>query len=171
VDDGMKELEPLYESPSVLLRRNGLPTEGASGVVEALDRRHRAKEAVLHGLMLYYGAIAASEPERHFLDALRIDPGDRTAIYYLRQIAEKKTSLYVRWGEYEDAEAMLDSFTEVLPDEPLFPLMLGDVYYARERFLEARESYARHLSLGGNAARAAQRAHSQTNVTGTAGDS
>lgn len=160
VGKSLEALRQFFESPATMLRADGLAREDFEEIVAVLDRRHRAKQRDLEGIITYYGGMLVGDPEQAFREALEIEPGDRTARYYLRDLARHRCELFIRWEEFDKAVEYLEKLVAVAPDEPLFQLLLGDVFYAQEQFSVALEHYTRHLVLGGGEPRAKQRLES-----------
>ena len=149
VDESLEVLLPYHESPTSLLKTTGLSREDADRVLAALDRRYRARQEDLRGVMVYYGGLVLANAEEAFLNALKIDPGDRTAVHYLRQLAQVRTELYLKWQTLEQAREYLENLVKTLPHEAVLPLLLGDVYQAKAEWGKARKQYERYLALGG----------------------
>ncbi len=157
VQESLKALRAAMESPASGLSTEGMPSLEAGAAKAAVERRFQAKVAGLQGLMAYYGGSFGSEPEEGFIEALRVDPGDRSALYYLRELARQRTELFIRWEKYDEAQQMLDAFILAAPREMTFHLYLGDVQYARGDTASAMNEYAQYLALGGTEARAKER--------------
>lgn len=133
-----------------------VPESERGPIREALARRFAAKKKALAGLKTYYAGTFGSKPEKEFLEAFDIDPRDRAARYYLRQIAEHRVELYLDWNQADEAVALLETLDPALEDAPLRDLLWGDVYAAQGKDLDAFAAYRRFLDAGGAAPRAAE---------------
>ena len=156
VDQSLRELIPFYESCLPLVRFDGMAAEAADKARAALDRRFRARQKGLEGLVKYYGGFG-SEPEPDFMAALDIDPADASARYYLRQRTYQRAGLYLRWEQYDEGIERLTKVLTYLPEETGLMLILADLYFAAERPEEALAQYERYVASGGKDARAGQR--------------
>ncbi|MBN2312236.1 MAG: hypothetical protein JXR94_24870, partial [Candidatus Hydrogenedentes bacterium] len=105
----------------------------------------------------YYGGVIGGNQEQHFMAALDIDPNDWTARYYLRQIALQRTSLFIRWEQFEEAREYLGGVLGYVPGALDLELLMGDVCYELGDRAGAAEHYRRHVALGGADPRAVER--------------
>ncbi|MCP4644865.1 MAG: hypothetical protein GY851_30765 [bacterium] len=159
VAESLRALQPLFESPGRFTTYDGLSPEDAAAIPDTVELRHRAKVHDLQGLELYYGGTVGGSQEEHFKQALRVDPLDFNARYYLRQIMLQSVRLKMRWEEYEKAEAYLTDLAQYLPNTPDLHLLLGDARFQLGHGEAARESYRRYLDLGGAEPRASTRSN------------
>jgi spermidine synthase len=134
VQDSLRLLQEVHQSPLALVPD---PAALPEGVAAALDRRYAARKRGLDGLALYYGGTAMSNTEDPFLEAIAIDPGDRMALYYLRQLANTRTELFVRWQQFDEADEYFDRLIGAMPGEPLFTRLRDTVTQARAEAGEA----------------------------------
>jgi spermidine synthase len=153
----LAELKSFYESPLTVVRMGDEASVESEAARQALERRSAARVHNLEGLILLYGGLIGGGQEDPFKKAVAVEPQDYTARYYLRQIATQRVSLFIRWEQFEEAEAYLAELIELVPDLPDFHLLLGDCLFAQEKTEPAGMAYRRHLSLGGSAPRAGER--------------
>ncbi len=158
VDKTLEQLEPYFESPAILLAADGLPNERLQQFDVALGRRHAAKAEVLKGLKQYYGGTFGSRPETHFKQALAIDPDDRTARYYLKEVTFARISTFRAWKELDKAVESVQDALLYAPYLPELQLALADLYHDMNRAEEARAAYQDYLAAGGKDPRAVERA-------------
>ena len=157
VPDSLRILRQLHQSPLPLVRFKDMTAGERDAAVVAVERRFAAKRRNLEALTAYYTGAFGTEAEEGFIDALRIDPGDRSALYYLREIVRVRMEQYLGWQDYDKAQELLRNAAAVAPDEPFFQLKLGDLRYEQERFGAAREHYEQYVALGGTNPRAQER--------------
>jgi len=156
VQDSLRELRPFLESPTRLLRFAGFE-ETAEALRADLDQRHRARAIDLEGLVFYYGGMMGGGADSLFMKALDIDSDDAMARYYLREIANTKGQLFLRWAQFDEGEAYLKDVMRYLPGEPSLYLALGDIYAGADKKDEARRLYASYGILANDPAKAEAR--------------
>jgi tetratricopeptide (TPR) repeat protein len=88
----------------------------------------------------YYGSGVLARPEAYFKEALRIDPGDKMARYYVKQLAEARVELFLRWGDYGEARSYLTELLALMPLDETLAGLLADVEEAAERGARAVEA-------------------------------
>lgn len=116
VAEALTEILPHAGSPfDILLPESIAPEERA-----ALERRHESRMQDLQGVKQYYGGMAFDrEMYLPFAKALKIDPKNANAKFYLRQIINQQGPLLVRWEEWDALDAMLKAVTPHLRGEPV----------------------------------------------------
>jgi spermidine synthase len=151
VQDTLARIVPSFESPVPYL------TEAGDDERAAVERRHLAKAHDLQGLIIYYGGTFGSEPEKHFKQALAVDPLDSNARYYLEEILLSRVKTFLRWQEPEKA---ITALTDALKyaEMPSLLLALGDIYYEAGDMPSARGCYTRYANAGGAQPQAIERA-------------
>ncbi|HOJ32896.1 MAG TPA: fused MFS/spermidine synthase [Candidatus Hydrogenedentes bacterium] len=140
VADSLQAILPFWQRSQVPL--SGLPVSLAEReqTVAALARRREARRIFFDGLMAFYSGPVGN-PEQKFIEALRIDPDDRTSRYYLRMCVEKKTELHIRWESFDEGLEMVKQALEVAPDDAFLYLYEGDLRAAKGEIDAARQSY------------------------------
>ncbi|MBX7258565.1 MAG: fused MFS/spermidine synthase [Candidatus Hydrogenedentes bacterium] len=118
VDASLKSLRPLYLPEMPSLSTAGLDPAKADELRNAVLRRRQARVHDLAGVELMYGGMIGGKQEEEFIKALTIDPGDLTAQYYLGDMASQRVDLFIRWEEFENAEAYLQQLLQVMPGDP-----------------------------------------------------
>lgn len=153
VDLALREMQPFHEPPLGLF----VAQEDADGERwrAAVERRHASKRYDIVGLIEYYAAGAVGDPESAFMQALRIDPGNANARYYLKEVAGQRHALLLRWAEYEQGAARMRAVLHYLGDEPDIHRYLADFLVRLEAYDEARYHYGRFVELGGAPGRVA----------------
>ncbi len=112
--ESMKALEQHMSSPLPLFLPDADPD-----FLAAVDKRHRARTHDMKGLQAYYGGMAiGDEATNLFLESLQIDPDDKNAQYYLRQIARMQGTAFIRWNEYDKVERILERLLPYMPNAP-----------------------------------------------------
>lgn len=151
VADSLTEIMPFWEQTRPPIR--GVPPapvgDPDKDVLHLLSRRRASRAVFFEGLKTFYAGGAFADPELKFIEALQIDPNDLTALYYLRFCAEKRTELHIRWESYDEGRDLLERALAVAPNEPLFHLLMGDLYAAEGKIERARAAYARYGASGG----------------------
>ncbi len=112
--ESMNALEKHMSSPLPLFLPDTDPD-----FLAVIDKRHRARTHDMKGLQAYYGGMAiGDEATDLFLKSLEIDPDNKNAQYYLRQIARMQGSAFIRWKEYDKVERLLERLLPYMPDAP-----------------------------------------------------
>lgn len=150
----LKQLTPLYESPLSIVQIAPDSMRNAGAVRQTLQLRSEARVEDLEGITQIYGGMIGGGQEESFKKALAIDPQDYTARYYIREIAVQRVGLFIRWEEFEKAEAYLAEFLQLAPDLPDLHLLLGDCLAAQGKTDEAIAAYRAYRDLGGAEPRA-----------------
>ncbi|MFA6240568.1 MAG: fused MFS/spermidine synthase [Candidatus Hydrogenedentales bacterium] len=117
VDETLKALRPFYIAEMPSLIAGGADPEMATALRDAVLRRREARVHDLLGVELMYGGMIGGKQEEEFIKALGIDPGDLTAQFYLYDMASQRVALFIRWGEFENAEEYLDRVLQVMPND------------------------------------------------------
>jgi spermidine synthase len=103
----------------------------------ALERRHQSRLKDLDGLRQYYGGMAIDPAVADaFKEALRIDPGNCNAQYYLREIVMAQVRLRIRWEEPEEAGAILADALQYLPEAGSLQALLDEIHAGQNPGLE-----------------------------------
>ncbi|MBI2425390.1 MAG: fused MFS/spermidine synthase [Candidatus Hydrogenedentes bacterium] len=83
-----------------------------------ITRRFEARKETIAGVQAYYGGMAIDRSAfDRFLAALKIDPNDYTARYYLGEIARLQGQARIQWEEFDKAEALLTDAVQYLPED------------------------------------------------------
>ncbi|MCF6284175.1 MAG: fused MFS/spermidine synthase [Candidatus Hydrogenedentes bacterium] len=110
----MALLEQHMSSPVSLFLPGATP-----GFLTDVERRHRARTHDMKGLQAYYGGMnIGNKAIDLFVESLEIDPEDKNAQYYLRQIARMQGEVFIRWGDFDKVQALLDKLLPYMPDAP-----------------------------------------------------
>ena len=149
VTEALQQLEPYYQSANAILRFPEREEDEAEAIRVAVQRRHASRQQGLQGLKQYYGGGFGDRPEEAFQAALEIDPENRDAQYYLKEIGVNRARQYRRWSEYEEAIAYLTDLLEDVWHHPELHLELADAYYELGRLEHAQRRYAIYVELGG----------------------
>ncbi|HIJ73160.1 MAG TPA: fused MFS/spermidine synthase [Candidatus Hydrogenedentes bacterium] len=156
VAKALLELLEFYESPAVLVAAMTSQEREAS-IREALDRRYRAHRYGLEGMIELRSRGPIGSPEDDFRKALAVDPNCRYARDELRDLAKLRVDQWLDWGEPEEAIGYLPDIIDLMPEEPLLYLLLGDAYYAAGELDKAADNYTRYIEQGGTETRVAER--------------
>ncbi len=158
VHQSIAEILPHVSSPSGHLVSDSITPEERA----ALERRVQSRVQDMQGVMAFYSGLTLDTTAAEaFMRALDIDPLNHNARHYLQIIFETQIPQWIRWQDYERAEAMIADARRYLPDDPMPYAFLGDLHRARGEIQEAAAAYHRHLDLGGKAERARERAKMQ----------
>jgi spermidine synthase len=159
VDEALAVLDRYIEAPGELIDFSGLSPAAAEAAQAAIDRRHESRRRGFTGLIAYRKSGMLGTSEEDFLAALDIDGNNRYAQYYLKDIALKKAEVHLKWGEeyFDRTIVTLNQAIGYIPADRELHLALGDVHHAADHQALATEAYQRHLDLGGDATRAAER--------------
>lgn len=167
VHQSIAQILPHLSSPSGHLVPDSITPEERA----ALERRVQSRAQDIQGVMAFYSGLTLDTTAAEaFMRALDIDPLNHNARHYLQIIFETQIPQWLRWQDYDRAEAMIMDAQRYLPDDPMPYAFLGDLHWARGETQEAAEAYQRHLDLGGNAARAREhtKMHHQHGESATA---
>ncbi len=115
VPEAIETIKPYATNPiSVVVPESLTAVERA-----ALERRHRSRLQDLNALQIFYGgAMLDSGAARAFVAALEIDPENRNALYYLKEIVSMQSERFQRWGEYGRILELTEMALPFLPDDP-----------------------------------------------------
>ncbi|NUM56120.1 MAG: fused MFS/spermidine synthase [Candidatus Hydrogenedentes bacterium] len=139
VGDSLRALIPHFESPFAIADEQTLQSAGAE-LRERLERRHRARAITIEGIETVYAVGPIGNPERIFEEALDIDPTDILARSYYSEIAPQRFAQFVRYKEYEEAEAYLDRFARYVPESGEVWAYRVELYTAWGKAQEAAEA-------------------------------
>ncbi|HOD50036.1 MAG TPA: fused MFS/spermidine synthase [Candidatus Hydrogenedentes bacterium] len=157
VSEALEELIPHFESPLDRISLEGTPEDAREPFRGAMERRYAARRIDLDGINEYYGGMMGSNQEDHFIEALKADPEDFCAQYYLLQIVPTVAKQYMRWEEYDKGIDLLAKTLTVLPDNLGLMLTLADFYYAKGDMPQALSQYMLYKNRGGGDQQALER--------------
>lgn len=147
VHQSIAEFLPHVASPAAHLVPDSITLEERA----ALERRFQSRMEDMRGVQAFYGGLTFDNTAAEaFKRALDIDPLNHNARHYLRIIFETQIPQWIRWQDYERAQAAIADAMQYLPDDPMVFCLAGDLHWALGDTQEAAAAYRRHLELGGN---------------------
>lgn len=151
VPDALAKLSPHMLSPGAFFAPGTISDEDLARV----EQRHLSHRNDILALQDFYKgfAIDISAADK-FIASLDIDPENNNAKFYLRQLLEKQIEAFLQWEEYDKLEALVARAIIYLPEDPMLPLALGDLYTAKGQPERAQPEFRRYLELGGTEQRA-----------------
>jgi len=123
VVESLELLEGYIQPPSAIVSLDGIVETRRDEVREAIATRHASHRAGYEGLITMRTQFGmATDAEEAFLRALEIDPQNKRARHYLKDMLGQKMPQFIHWGgdELERAVTLLERATALVPDEPMY---------------------------------------------------
>lgn len=123
VPEAIETLKPHVTSPLAGILEESISASGR----DALERRYRSRLQDFDALQLFYGGVMLDfSAANAFIASLEIDPDNRNAQYYLKEIVTMQSARFMRWGEYDSVLELVEKALGVMPDDE-------DLHALRER--------------------------------------
>ncbi len=154
VADSLMALRPYYESPLAMMSFDGVDSSAIEVATAQLKQRHASHSVALEGVISLYGSMVGGNTDDIFMRALDIDPHDYMALSYLKDIADQRMTLFVRWDQLADARAYYERVAPYLEDTAEIHLIRSDLLAAEGDTEAAAQAYAAYRTAGGGEHRA-----------------